>query len=260
MEVDKYSEGVPSWVDLGTGDIEAAATFYAGLFGWESPELPHEAGGYRICTLRGRPVAGLGPQMNPGPPVWATYVNTADADAVADRVTAHGGQVLAAPFDVLDAGRMGVFADPSGAVFSVWQPNSHQGAGLVNEPGTYSWSELLATDAEGALTFYPAVFGWDVNKMPPTGAPLQYVEWKLGDRSVGGMLPKPETMPAEVPAHWGVYFAVADTDKAVEAVVLLGGQIVQPPTDIEPGRFALVTDPTGAMFSVLAMRPTLTPG
>ena len=74
------------------------------------------------------------------------------------------------------------------------------------------------------------------------------------------MLPKPETMPAEVPAHWGVYFAVADTDKAVEAVVLLGGQIVQPPTDIEPGRFALVTDPTGAMFSVLAMRPTLTPG
>jgi predicted enzyme related to lactoylglutathione lyase len=196
MEVDKYDEGVPSWVDLGTGDIEAAATFYAGLFGWESPELPPEAGGYRICTLRGRPVAGLGPQMNPGPPVWATYVNTADADAVAERVTAHGGQVLAAPFDVLDAGRMGVFADPSGAVFSAWQPNTHQGAGLVNEPGTYSWSELLATDAEGALTFYPAVFGWGVNKMPPTGAPLQYVEWKLGDRSVGGMLPKPDTMPA----------------------------------------------------------------
>ena len=59
--------------------------------------------------------------------MWATYVNTADAEAVASRVTANGGQVLAAPMDVLDAGRMAVFADPSGAVFSVWQPNRHPG-------------------------------------------------------------------------------------------------------------------------------------
>ena len=82
MEVDKYEEGVPSWVDLGTSDIDAAARFYGGLFGWEVPDPPPETGGYRVCMLKGQPVAGLGPQMNPGPPVWATYVNTADADAV----------------------------------------------------------------------------------------------------------------------------------------------------------------------------------
>ena len=85
MEVDTYEEGVPSWVDLGTSDIDAAARFYAALFGWEAPELPPEAGDYRVCTLRGRPVAGLGPQMNPGPPVWATYLNTADAGPAAAR-------------------------------------------------------------------------------------------------------------------------------------------------------------------------------
>jgi len=255
MEVDTYDDGVPSWVDLGTGDIEAAAAFYGALFGWECPELPPEAGGYRVCTLRGLPVAGLGPQMNPGPPVWATYVNTSDAEAVAARVDVHGGQVLMAPMDVMDAGRMAVFADPSGAVFSVWQPNNHKGAGLVNEPGTYAWSELVATDVAGALSFYPALFGWEVNRMPPSGEELQYVEWKIGDRSVGGMLPKPDTMPAEVPAHWAVYFAVEDTDKAVEDVVRLGGQIVMPPMDIEPGRFAVVTDPTGAMFNVMALHP-----
>ena len=247
-------------MDLGTGDIEAAVKFYRDLFGWEAPPLPPEAGGYRVCTLRGRPVAGIGPQMNPGPPVWATYVNTADADAVAERVVAHGGQVLMAPADVMDAGRMAVFADPSGAVFSVWQPNGHLGAGLVNEPGTYAWSELVATDVEGALAFYPAVFGWGTNRMPPSAEVIQYVEWKRGDRSVGGMLPKPDTMPAEVPAHWGVYFAVEDADKAVEDVVRLGGQIVMPPMDIEPGRFAVVTDPTGAMFNIMALHPEVVSG
>lgn len=252
MEVDKYDEGVPCWVDLGTSDLAGAVTFYGELFGWESPELPPDAGGYRICTLKGRPVAGLGPQMNPGPPVWATYVNTADAEAAATRVADHGGQVLAPSFAVLDAGHMAVLADPSGAVFSVWQPHNHPGAGLVNEPGTYAWSELVATDVEGALAFYPAVFGWGAHKLPPTGE-LQYVEWQIGERPVGGMLPKPPSLPADLPAFWGVYFAVEDADAAVETVVRLGGQIAQPPTDIEPGRFAVVTDPAGAMFNVMAL-------
>jgi predicted enzyme related to lactoylglutathione lyase len=254
MQVDKYEEGVPSWVDLGTGDIDAAARFYGDLFGWEAPEGPPETGGYRVCTLEGSPVAGLGPQMNPGPPVWATYVNTADADAIAGRVEAHGGQILAAPFDVMSAGRMAVFSDPSGAVLSAWQPNDHPGAGVVNEPGAYAWSELVATDVDGALTFYPAVFGWGVNRMPPGTDPIQYVEWKVGDRSVGGMLPKPPTIPAEVPPFWGVYFAVEDADKAAETVTRLGGRILMPPMDIEPGRFAVVTDPAGAVFNVMALR------
>jgi predicted enzyme related to lactoylglutathione lyase len=253
MEVDRYEEGVPSWVDLGTSDVDAAVAFYGELFGWEAPAHSPEAGGYRVCMLKGRPVAGLGPQMNPGPPVWATYVNTADADGVAARVAANGGQVLAPAFDVMDAGRMATFADPSGAVLSAWQPNNHRGAGLVNEPGTYAWSELVATDVEGALTFYPAVFGWTPGRLPPGGDPLQYVEWKLGDRTIGGMLPKPPTIPEEVPAFWGVYFAVADADQAVEAIVRLGGKILMPVTDIEPGRFSVASDPIGAVFSVIAL-------
>jgi uncharacterized protein len=254
MQVHHYDEGVPNWVDLGTNDMEAAVGFYRDLFGWESPELGPEAGGYRICLLDGRPVAGLGPQMNPGPPVWASYVNTADADAAAGRVAAHGGQILAGPMDVLDAGRMAVLADPSGAVFSVWQPGNHIGAGVVNEPGAFSWSELVATDIEGAVAFYGAVFGWGTNRNPPDPEPVQYVEWKVGDRPIAGMLPKPPTMPADVPAFWGVYFAVEDADEAVAAVTRLGGEIVMPPSDLEPGRFAVVTDSTGAMFNVIALR------
>jgi hypothetical protein len=89
--------------------------------------------------------------------------------------------------------------------------------------------------------------------MPPTGD-LQYVEWQVGDRPVGGMMPKPPMIPAEVPAFWGVYFAVTDTDTALETVIKLGGKVVQPAMDIEPGRFAVVSDPAGAMFNVMALR------
>jgi predicted enzyme related to lactoylglutathione lyase len=179
---------------------------------------------------------------------------------VVSRVEAHGGQILARPFDVLDAGRMAVFADPSGAVLSVWQANNHRGAGVVNEPGAYAWSELVATDVDGALTFYPAVFAWGVNRIPAGDEPIQYVEWKVGDRSVGGMMPKPPTVPADVPAYWGVYFAVADADQAAETVTRLGGRVVMPPMDIEPGRFAVVTDPAGALFNVMALRHQPSPG
>ena len=59
-------------------------------------------------------------------------------------------------------------------------------------------------------------------------------------------------MPAEVPPFWAVYFTVVDTDAAVARVAELGGTVIMPPMDIEPGRFAVVADPTGAVFNVIA--------
>lgn len=250
MDMNSYAEGVPSWVDLSSPDPGVAADFYASLFGWECPEGPPETGGYRLCTLGGRRVAGIGPQMNPGPPAWGTYVNTADADAVAQRTTAAGGQVLVGPMEVMDAGKMAIISDPTGAVIGVWQPAAHLGAEVVNEPGSWCWSELVATDLDASIAFCTQVFGWGVDRNPPEG-PVQYVEWKADGRSVSGAMPKPPTMPASVPAYWGVYFCVSDTDATAASIAELGGNIMVPPTDIEPGRFALATDPTGAMFSVL---------
>jgi len=135
MEMDKYEHGVPSWVDVGT-DLEKDKPFYRELFGWDIQEGPAEAGGYSLCYLKGRTVCGMGPQMNSGPPAWLTYVNVDDADTIPDKVTGNGGAVIVGPMDVMTAGRMGIFADPQGAVFGIWQAGDHKGAGLVNEPGT----------------------------------------------------------------------------------------------------------------------------
>ena len=255
MEVDKYENGVPGWVDLGTPDLDAARAFYSALFGWDIPPGPAEAGGYSIAMLRGRPVAGLGPAMNPGPPVWATYVIVDSADDVAKKVKDNGGGALVEPMDVLDAGRMGVFTDPKGAVFSVWQAGIMPGAGIVNEPNSYSWSELVTSDVNGSKKFYGSVFGWGANTYSDDAAgPMGgYTEWKVAERSVGGMMSRPPQMPEGVPDYWGVYFAVADIEATVAKLKELGGAVMMGPMAIEPGTFAMVADPQGAMFNVMQL-------
>ncbi len=249
MEFDRYDNGVPSWVDCSSPELPRSREFYGRLFEWEFQDGPPEAGGYTLAHLGGRTVAGLGPQMNPhAPPSWTTYVNVDSADDAAAKVVAHGGQVYMPPMDVMTAGRMAIFADPAGAAFGVWQPGDHKGAGVANEPGTYCWSELITTDVPGSAAFYGDVFGWGAED---NGG---YTEWKVDGRSVGGMMLKPDTMPAEVPPMWGVYFAVADCDVAAQQITELGGAVLMGPTDIEPGRFAVAADPVGAVFSVLALK------
>ncbi len=255
--VDSYAPGTPSWIDLGSPDIDAAVAFYGGLFGWTATEAGpvEETGGYRMFELGGRLVAGIGPQQAPGPPYWTTYVAVADADATAAKVVDAGGTVIVPAMDVMTAGRMAVFADPEGTVFSVWQAGDHHGAQVVNEPGSLTWNELTCRQPDQAKAFYGAVFDWTANDTDQGGG-MTYTEWQLGGKPVGGMMvmtgdewPGPDVLPS----HWMVYFAVADTDVTAARCSELGGQVPVPPTDIPPGRFAVLNDPQGAHFSIIKM-------
>ena len=247
-----HAPGVPSWIDIGT-DVEAAKKFYGELFGWEPQDAgpPEETGGYGFFFKNGKMVAGYGPQQSPGPPVWTTYVATADADATAEKVTANGGQAIVPPMDVMTAGRMAVFQDPTGAFFSVWQAGEHKGAQLVNEPGSFSWNELNTRDLDAAKAFYTAVFGWDYETMDM--GPTSYTEIRLNGDTIAGALDMTGRVPDEVPAHWMVYFAVSDTDATVARAEELGGNVLVPPVDIPPGRFAVVADDKGAHFAVIRL-------
>jgi predicted enzyme related to lactoylglutathione lyase len=250
-----YTPGTPCWVELGTPDIEAAAAFYGELFDWEIPELPNSAelGGYRRAKKDGKDVAGVAPLMQEGqPPAWTSYISVEDADATAAAVKEAGGSVIAEPMDVMDLGRMAIFADPTGAVFGVWQPGTFPGAGLVNEPGALAWNELGTRDPDAAKAFYGTVFGWGTrdNDMGEMGT---YTEWLRGEDSIGGMMDVSGRLPDEIPAHWLVYFAVENTDAVLETVKSSGGAVSFGPVDIPAGRFAIVTDPHGAAFAVIQM-------
>jgi predicted enzyme related to lactoylglutathione lyase len=244
--------GTPCWTDLATPDLAGARRFYPGLFGWGERVAPQpEAGGYTTFLRDGRAVAAAGPPAAPDQvPIWSTYVATDDADLVTTRVEAAGGQVLVGPFDVFDQGRMAVFADPAGAVFSVWQPMAHPGAELLDAPGSMCWNELVTPDPEGAKVFYELVFGWHPEEEP--AEPVTYTRWRLGERIVGGMMPPlADDFPADLPAYWTVHFAVEDADATADRAAELGGTVLVPPRDTPQGRLAALRDPEGALFSVL---------
>ena len=250
--IESYVPGTPSWADLASPDVDASVAFYGDLFGWVAPELPPEAGGYRMFELRGVPVAGAAPIMMPGqPPAWTTYVSVEDADASIAKAKASGATVFVEPMDVLDVGRMAVFADPTGAACAVWQPKAHPGAGLVNEPGALTWNELSTRDTAAAAAFYAAVFGWEAATTDM--GDMEYTEWRLDGNPVGGMMPMPAEVPAEVPAYWLTYFATADCDDTVGRASAAGATVLVPPTDIPPGRFAVLVDPAGATFATIAL-------
>jgi uncharacterized protein len=250
----QYAPGTPSWVELASPDVDASARFYGELLGWDATEPgPAESGGYRMFQQEGKNIAGLMGHMQQGQPTaWATYVSVADADETAGKVKTAGGSVVVEPMDVMDIGRMAVFADPTGAVFGIWQPKSFAGADLVNEPNSLCWNEVHTRDAQRDKDFYPAVFGWDAGRPSFEGAPDTYTVWELGGHPVGGMMQMTDEMfPPEVPAHWNVCFAVADADAVVAKARELGATIVAEPMDMPIGRFAGMIDPQGAAFTIM---------
>jgi predicted enzyme related to lactoylglutathione lyase len=243
--------GVPNWVDLGTADLEDAIRFYTSLFGWEAEVSGEEYGGYTTFRLDGRATAGAGPLYGEGQPTaWSTYVATDDADVIAARVEAAGGKVLVPPFDVMYQGRMAAFLDQAGAPFSVWQAGTMRGADIFDVPGALTWSELVTRDVEGSAAFYGAIFGWVARESSMSG--MDYIVWEHDGRPIAGMQPMDgDEWPDDLPPHWMLYFAVTDCDDSAADVQSLGGRIVQPPTTLPIGRYAVVEDPQGGTFSIL---------
>jgi predicted enzyme related to lactoylglutathione lyase len=256
-----YAPGTPCWVDLLSPDVSASLAFYTELFGWASAPV-HDPDGNRIYTLLkkdGYDTAGLSaqpPMMAGMPPVWNTYVATADADATSAAVEKAGGQVVMPAMTVLEVGTMAVCTDPTGAAFSIWQAGSHIGAQIVNEADAYSWNELLSGDVERAKSFYAEVFGWTYEGMDMGPDGTYWVIQGGESGGLGGMMGRPAQMPSYVPDHWAVYFIVADIDAKVATTTAAGGNVMHGPEDVPGiGRIATVTDPQGGAFSMLQPAP-----
>jgi predicted enzyme related to lactoylglutathione lyase len=242
-----HPAGTFSWSDLQTDDLDGAKSFYAELLGWSYDDIPIGDGAvYSMAKVDGRSVAGLGERQSEEiPPHWNVYVTVDDADAVAARAGELGANVIAPPFDVFEAGRMSAFADPQGAILSIWQPRQSIGAELVNAVGALTWNDLMSPDIPAAAEFYRALFGWDINEIEGAGG--QYWSILNNGRMNGGIMPTPEG------GHpvWNLYYAVEDVDAAITKAGELGGGTIAPAMDVPNGtRFAVLRDPSGAVFSV----------
>jgi predicted enzyme related to lactoylglutathione lyase len=269
---DGYPPGVPCWVDTSQPNPDSAGEFYGGLFGWEFEDVmpPDSEAKYLMARIRGRDVAAISspPQAAPSMATWNTYVWVDSADETAAKAREAGGQVVTEPFDVMDAGRMAVIADPEGAVFCVWQANENKGAQVVNEHGSVNFNGLNTRDPEGAKAFYGAVFGWDVLELGPGGAMWTLAGYgdhleeltpgtregmasmgaPAGFEDVVAALTPIRDDQADVPPHWSVTFGVDDADATAERATRLGAELVVPPMDAPWVRMTVIRDPQGATF------------
>ena len=257
MEVTKYEPDTFSWVDYSAKNIDEAKSFYGALFDWALVDVPTPGDPYIMAQVGGKNVAAImglteHEQQQGVPPHWNSYVTVEDVGATAAKITELGGQVLVEPFDVMTDGRMAVVADPTGAVFSLWQPIGSIGAQLVNEPNTFCWNELYTNDLDAAERFYTTLFGWS-SKRASSSDNTPLVELYNSGRPAATLMEiQPDWGP--MPSAWGVYFAVADCEAAVERAKASGGTAILEPRNIPPGRFAVIQDPQGGVFSIIQLK------
>jgi uncharacterized protein len=248
---DSYVQGTPNWIELVTPDQRGAAEFYGSMFGWQMVENALEDGHvYIVGNLQGDAVAGITfqlPELTGHPAFWNVYLAADDVDAITARVGAAGGIVEAEPFDFFDLGRTARIQDPTGARVGLWQATGSIGTSRANEPGTPIWNELRTPDIGRAAQFYADVFGLGAMENPLSSG--SYTTFSASGRSIAGVVPPLE----EAPPHWNVYFNVVDIDESLAVADALGAKVITPPYDVEgTGRVAVLTDPQGAMFSVMA--------
>jgi uncharacterized protein len=249
-ERDNYPAGVPCWVETLQRDPRAAQRFYSSLFGWQIVNSDEDH--YAVTRLRGLDVAGIG-ALTEGelPEAWYTNIRVDDVEDAVSAARAAGGTVLHPAIDAEPAGRLAVIADPQGAVFCLWEAGIRAGAQIVNEPGAWAMSALQTADAEAAIAFYGAVFGWQPEAFGP--ATLFRLPGFVGGEPTQ---PVPRDVVAVVisdgstPARWSVDFWVGDTDATAARAVELGGSVIQGPFDRPLFRSAVLADGAGATFSI----------
>jgi uncharacterized protein len=248
-EFTKHEPGTFSWTDLSTSDLDSAIGLYTDLFGWkvEKEDLP-DGSVYAMFRLNGKDVAAastLREDQKGVPPHWNVYVTVENAEQTAKQAEAAGGSIVAPAFDVMEFGRMAVIADPTGAMFCVWEPKTNIGAQLMGEEGALSWTELMTQDTEKAGPFYAELFGYELSPWGDSG----YIVFTKGEAQMAGMMKSPQE---GMPSYWGIYFSASDVDSVAEKVKSAGGQIFMGPEDMpEVGRLAMLADAQGAAFGVI---------
>jgi uncharacterized protein len=252
----KYTQpkaaGTPTWMDVIGPDAAASRAFYHALFGWEY-DIGEDFGGYATARIGDDTVAGVvGPQPEGMEiaPAWQLYFASESAAHDASRAVSLGATELYPAMEVGSFGTMATLADPTGAMFSLWQPGSHIGTQVTDEPGSATWYELYSPNAAQASEFYAALLGATVTRMP---GGMEYYVLKHDERMLAGIM-QIDPSWGNLPAHWVIYFAVANVDETV-AMVLANGGAMMGDIDQSPfGRIAAFRDASGAVFKVVELQ------
>lgn len=244
------------WVELCSSDWQSGKAFYQQLFDWQVLDQQITADSYYTMLQKGTDDLAAMYQMtseqkdNGMQSHWLSYIAVENTDESVQKAQQLGADVIIAPHDIPGAGRMAMLQEPGGAIFALWQSLGHIGIQRKLEANTPYWFELASKDSAKSRQFYQSMFGWqcEVKAMED----MDYTLFKVDQQAVAGVLEMTSEWGDDIPPHWMVYFAVLDCDSTANHAEKLGGTICVPPIDVVGvGRFAVLTDPQGAVFSVI---------
>jgi predicted enzyme related to lactoylglutathione lyase len=138
---------------------------------------------------------------------------------------------------------------------------------MTSSARPFVWYELMTSDMDAAERFYRSVVGWDAQAWG--GPDARYTILNAGGKPAAGLMTIPEeARQGGARPAWIGYIYAPDVDAATERLRAAGGHVHRAPADIpEVGRFAVVSDPQGAMFMLFAPSggdnaptPPMTPG
>jgi predicted enzyme related to lactoylglutathione lyase len=249
-------EGTPCWADAMFSDVEGAKRFYGEVLGWTFGDASSEYGNYTQAFVDDKAVAAVVPPMPgaEGQSQWCLYLASPDAAATAAKIRENGGTVLMEPMQVGEFGTMCLASEPSGAVFGIWQGGTHEGFEAAGVPGAYAWAEFFTREPDKPDGFLPAVFPYSAQQVNDDN--VDFRVYNLGGNPVLGRMRMGDEFPPEVPSYVNVYFTVDNCDDAVAKATKLGAVLRFGPMDSPFGRFAALSDPQGASFSVIDMTTT----
>jgi len=252
-EITNYDQGEFCWTELCSTDANSAKNFYKQIFGWGYDDIPIGDGvTYTMAQVESKSACALYSmdeelRKKNVPSNWLAYISVTDADAMTAKAKTAGATIITNPFDVMDVGRMAVLQDPTGATFAIWQPKKHAGAEIGGETGTVCWRELISTNVDVAAKFYGTLFGW--KPTVDTYGTFNYTTLKLGDEGIGGLMP-PQS--PNTPSQWVTCFIVDSASATVATTKKLGGTVYLDTMAIPGiGKYAVLADPQGAVFSVM---------
>jgi predicted enzyme related to lactoylglutathione lyase len=242
------------WQELMTNDTAGAAAFYPKITGWQASPSPHDPS-YTVFRTSSGPIAGLMKQpadTHGVPPHWLPYLGSDNVDATVAAAEKLGAKVLHATTEMAGVGRFAVLADPQGAAFGVYRPNTAMPDKSTPSPGEFSWQELGTSNPEAAFEFYRELFGWQAIHRMDMGATGTYLIFGQGGMQRGGMY----KLNPPGPSRWLPYIEVPNADAAAGAARAAGARIVNGPMDVPGGgRIAQLLDPHEILIAVHSAAP-----
>ena len=243
------------WYELMTTDVAAAAAFYSQVVGWRAEDSGMPGVDYTLLKVGDARVAGMMPtpaelQAIGAPSAWRGYIAVDDVDAVEARLLQLGGKVVRPADDIPGVGRFASVADPQGAPFVLFKPQSGDPPPMPapDSPGTTGWHELRAMDGPSAFDFYATLFGWTRGQALDMGPLGTYQLFDIAGESSGAVMTK---MPDAPRPEWRYYFTVAAIDAAARRITDLGGRVAMEPLQVPTGHWVLHgVDPQGAVFAL----------